>query len=49
VGVNENPAIGVVFDEPEIPSVHRMSVSPILSEMLDVSRGIVDDFFAAAS
>jgi hypothetical protein len=42
---NTKPSVGVVFDEPELPSVHRMSVAPILKEMLDASRGIVEDFF----
>jgi hypothetical protein len=43
--VKNNPAIGVVFDEPELPSVHRQSVLPILADILKTARGIVDDFF----
>lgn len=43
--VKAKPSVGVVFDEPELPSVHRMSVEPILAEMLATSRGIVEDFF----
>ncbi len=39
------PSVGVVFDDPDIPSVYRMSVEPILREMLDVSGGILADFY----
>lgn len=39
-------SVGVVFNEPNVPSVHRMPVEPILKEMLDVSGGVLADFFA---
>lgn len=40
------PSVGVVFNEPAVPSVDRMPVEPILKEMLDVSGGILADFYS---
>lgn len=49
VDANSNPSVGVIFDEPEVPSVHRLSVSFVLSEMLAECRGVVDAFFQIAA
>jgi hypothetical protein len=42
------PSVGVVFEEPDVPSVHRLPVSLVLEEMLVECRAIVDAFFQIA-
>ena len=46
--MQSSPSIGVVFDEPEVPSVHRLPVTPVLTEMLIECRAIVEAFFQIA-
>lgn len=47
-GEHPTPSVGVVFDEPDVPSVNRQPVAAVLEEMLVVSDGVVDAFLQIA-